>query len=395
MQNRLIIIGGGPAAICEIATLLKSGICGNDIIWIDPEFKVGAFGSTLSQGSSVPGNTKVENYQAVNKAIYQAVPACKPKADQHFELDTLEPGFVCSLKIAAVPLQHITNELRKMVYSIEGTVTDIDTLPGGFKLHGKRTNGTPFLHFAEKVTLSIGAKSRAFSMPDQNSTVTLIDPNIAFIESELQAFLSENTNIKQVAVIGSSHSAALAAMHLLKAGVSVTQFMDKEYRFARQSVTSDGKIVTLFDNTGLKGDVAQFTKTILADEKSGKSQYQGRLTRYIGVNREQTNSLIKEHLTECSHAVACIGYEAVNTLTINGVPVSSLQHNNITMEIDGRKNLRGIGIAFPQQVKDASGEKELAVGVGKFWSTSNSRRDDLQTRQTSETSFQQTTRAKL
>ena len=70
MQTDVTIIGAGPAALAAIPQLLNSGVAGADIVWIDPQFKVGDFGSILSVGSSVPGNTSVENYQKVfNKFV--------------------------------------------------------------------------------------------------------------------------------------------------------------------------------------------------------------------------------------------------------------------------------------------------------------------------------------
>lgn len=364
-----VVIGAGPAAICAIPHLLKNKVAKDDIIWIDPQFSVGDFGSTLSVGSSVPGNTTVESYQRVNKAIYQMMIEHSLDGHRQFELDHLQSNFVCTLKIAAEPLQHITNELRKLVPSIVGTVSNIVSMAEGLELEVKLTNGTTQKIITKRAILATGAKPKKMLLPKAHDHITMLDPNIAFIETELAAYLKNNSTIKTVAVIGSSHSAALAVMHLLKAGLIVKQFMNKEYKYAVPSVAPDGTKYTMFDNTGLKGEVAKFTKQLLNDLASGSSEFKHKLTRYIGKDQQETNALLERHLADCSHAVAAIGYELANTLLVNGQPLSSLSHNNKTTEFHAIPGLFGIGIAFPQQVQAISGEIEYAVGVGKFWTT--------------------------
>ncbi len=110
-----VIIGAGPAAICAVAKLYGSGVPGDKIIWVDPQFKIGDFGTKLSVGSSVPGNTTVESYQKVNHAIYSMIPACMPGPEEkaQFEMSSLSLDTTCSLRVATQPLQHITNILRK------------------------------------------------------------------------------------------------------------------------------------------------------------------------------------------------------------------------------------------------------------------------------------------
>ncbi len=365
-----IVIGAGPAALCAIANILNSGVPGDRIVWVDPQFKVGDFGTKLSIGSSVPGNTSVENYQRVYEAIYKMVPACAPR-DKTFEIDSLQANFVCSLKVAAAPMQHITNQLRKIVHSIEGTAINIFTMAEGLKVkiesHDKKSRYVT----TKRVLLAIGAQLRTMRLPATHHETTMIDPNVVFIETELAKYLRKNLHIKAVAVIGSSHSAALATMHLLKAGLTVRQFMDKEYKYATPCVAANGTKYTMYDNTGLKGDVAKFTKQLLDDCAAGRGEYQKNLTLYIGKNRQDVNVLLERYLGGFSHAVAAIGYQPSNTLHINNIPLSRFRHNNKTTEFCGIKGLFGIGVAIPQEVTAISGEVESAVGVGKFWSTAN------------------------
>ncbi|MDR3492358.1 MAG: FAD-dependent oxidoreductase [Gammaproteobacteria bacterium] len=361
-----VVIGAGPAALCALAKLLEIGIHANEITWIDPEFKVGDFGSKLSVGSSVPGNTSVASYQRVNKAIYKILVVHPPL----FEIDNLAPDVICSLKIAAEPMQYITHELRKRIISIEGYVTQIQTVASEFKIEIKLSNNT-FHHISSKrVIIATGSHPRSITLAKQHKSIKLIDPNITFIESELKKFLAEQQNAHTIAVIGSSHSAALAAMHLLQAGVTVHQFMNKDYKYAAPCISPEGIPYTMYDNTGLKGEVAKFTKKLISDLQENKSIYQHKIKYHMGKNTEDVFHLLENNLHVCSHAVAAIGYEITDSLSINNNPITDMTYNKLTLEFD-IPMLYGIGIAFPQELKAISGEVESAVGYGKFWTSVN------------------------
>lgn len=364
------VIGAGPAAICAIVSLLKNGALSKDIIWIDPQFRVGDFGTTLSVGSSVPGNSAVSSYREIYQEIYKTIPECLPK-NTVFEIDSLQPDVFCSLKVAAEPFQHITNELRKLLYSIEGTVSDIFTSARGLSLKIQLPTGKLENIITKRAILATGAQPKTLNLPAPHHKITMINPNIAFIRTMLTHYLHKNPDITTVAVVGSSHSAALATMHLLKAGLRVKQFMNKEYKYATPAITSNGTRYTMYDNTGLKGNVAKFTLKLLSEIKLGTSEYQEKFNLYIGKNSEELALLLEEHLLGCSHAVVTVGYEPSNTLKVNNLPLSKLSHNNKTTEFNEVKGLYGIGIGFPSRVVAISGETEFAVGVKKFWSTVN------------------------
>lgn len=370
MNNQLVefvVVGAGPAGVCAIAKLYASNIPGDQLVWIDPAFQVGDFGTKLSVGTAVPGNTTVESYQRVNHGIYSLIPTCAPtdEISNNFELNSIAAESTCALNIATKPLQHITDKLRQLVTSIQGTVINIQEMNDWLQIAVKNTDGTIKQLSAKRVILATGAIPKTLALPDH---VSAIDPNIAFIESELALYLKENPEVKQVAVVGSSHSAALAVMHLLQAGKQVMQFMNKEYKFAAPAIAADGTRYTQFDNTGLKGKVAAFTRQLLSNTDMQKNWQ-----CHIG---ENINALIREHLPKCTHAVVCIGYAANSTLHINGLPLSKFKHDKHTTQImtaDGKpvSGLFGIGVAFPPEVKAISGEIEAAVGVGKFWTYIN------------------------
>lgn len=353
-------VGAGPANICGIAKVLASGVPESSIRWIDRcGFHVGDFGSILSIGSSVPGNTAVSEYQAVNQTIYSILGIHPPTGT--FAIDSMSPSFTCSLKDATAPMQLISNELRAKVDAREGEVINIDEVDEGLQFTLKSSDGQIEQWISKRGILATGARPKPVNLPKQHASICMIDPTIAFIESSVATYLAENPGIKNVAVIGSSHSAALAVMHLLKAGLTVKHFMNKEYRYACQVVSIDGKKYTQFDNTGLKGEVAVFTRSLLSETSKlhHKNYY-----RYLGKNTTETMQLMDNHLEGCTHAVAAIGYEASSTLLVNGRLLTSLRHNNKTMAFEEIKGLFGHGIAFPQETKDAVG-----VGVKKFWST--------------------------
>lgn len=362
-----LIIGAGPAAVCAIAKLYGSGVSGTQIIWIDPQFKVGDFGTKLSIGSSVPGNTTVESYQKVNHEIYTLIPECAPTAEEQnqFELTSLSPETTCSLKIAAQPLHHITQQLRRVVHSIEGRVLALHETKDGLGVDIKLKEGTLHYIVSKRVILATGSEPRTMPLPDH---ITLIDPYCAFIESELKPYLNEHLKHGRVAVIGSSHSAALATMHLIQAKIEVKQFMNKEYKFAVPAIASDGRRYTQFDNTGLKGEVARFTQELL-NNSSLRTLWECHIGKDI-------DTLLATHLSGCSHAVLCIGYTSSSTLKINGLSLAHFKYDKQSTRIihpNGHpvSGLFGIGIAFPPEVKAISGEIEYAVGVGKFWDSLN------------------------
>lgn len=368
MKNRskeYVVVGAGPAGICAVAKLYAAGIKGEEILWIDPQFKVGEFGTTLSAGSSVPGNTAVENYQKVNHAIYQSIPVCSPIDKKAFEMSALTPTFACTLKTATEPLQHISNKLCELVETKSAAVTSINETKDGLSLQVKLVDGQTSRFSTKRIILAVGAEPKTLHLP---KPVKTIHPNVAFIQSELNQFLTVHPEIKSVAVIGSSHSAALATMHLLQAGIHVKQFMNKPYKFATPKIAPNGTKYMQFDNTGLKGSVATFTQELLSPTSVTHKNYKNNFECIM----DEKSDAFQAKLAGCTHAVVCIGYKPLSSLRINGLDLAKFSYDKYStqMLIDGRPvpGVFGIGAAFPLEVTAISGEVEFAVGVGKFWS---------------------------
>ncbi len=364
-----LVVGAGPAAICAVAKIYgTNNTTGKNILWIDPEFKVGEFGTNLSAGSSVPGNTTVEAYEKVNEGIYAMIPVCRPNEEEKkkFAITHLDAKTTCSLRVASEPLQHITNKLRNLVHSINGRVNAINETREGIEVKiGSGEDAITVL--AKRVILAVGAEAKGMELLGDH--IIPIHPNTAFIQSELNDYLDENREIKRVCVVGSSHSAALAVMHLLKEGMIVNQLMNKDYRYATPAVTGDGTRYTQYDNTGLKGEVAAFTKKLMADYPLSTGEYHPRFTIY---KSNEPQSLLSTALSDCSNIVYGIGYKPKSSLEINGKPLSEFGYDSKSSQMSDAcgkplEGIFGIGVAYPPKVKAISGEEEFAVGVSKFW----------------------------
>lgn len=359
------VIGAGPAGIVAVAKLVAKGIPGKSILWVDPQFTVGDFGGKLSEGSSVPGNTSVASYEKVNNAIYEKIPACHLSHEEkmQFEIAHLSVENTCPLKIAAVPLQKITQNLRQLVFSMEGLVLNIETMKNNLELTIQNTDNHQSIFHTKRAVLALGAHAKTLSLKED---ITIINPDIAFIQSHMENYARNNPSLKKAAVIGSSHSAALAVMHLLQTGIPVKQLMNKEYKFAKPMIHTDGTHYTQFDNTGLKGEVAKFTRDLLDNPEHPLAK------KWECHISPQINTLMDQLISDCSHAVICIGYTPRYSLTINGICLKEFTHHKHTTQILGPQDLVipgmfGIGVAFPPEVTAKSGEVEFAVGVGKFW----------------------------
>src|SRR5690349_4628986 len=113
------VIGAGPAGIAAVGKLIDHGIDPKTIAWIDPEFKVGDFGTKWRNVSS---NTKV-------KLFIKFYEACKSfqysSATSQFDIHHVDPEHTCLLSLAADPLQSITNTLKDCVHAIPRKVIQL------------------------------------------------------------------------------------------------------------------------------------------------------------------------------------------------------------------------------------------------------------------------------
>lgn len=133
----------------------------------------------------------------------------------------------------------------------------------------------------------------------------------------------------------------------------------------------------LYDNTGLKGQAAQFAREQLEDAQLPNSAA-GRFIEKVNTSdRAKEEEAYQSHLPECTHAVYAIGYErnALPELSRNGLPIVSREQGlkwdsefGGFLDAQGKiiPGLHGAGIAFPETVTDPRGNVEQAVGFFKF-----------------------------
>lgn len=189
-----------------------------------------------------------------------------------------------------------------------------------------------------------------------------------------------------VAVVGASHSAILVLMNLYNLAATSHPHLQikwftrhKELRYAKQM---DGWI--LYDNTGLKGDAAQWARDNLDEATFSASPVSKTIAKLFtppGAGEEQ---VYQAELPKCTHIVQAIGYQrdplpaltAVEGADSEAVPLS-IQHDGLSgrffaSDAKGTRTpsfvpgLYGAGIAFPECVTDPAGNVENAVGFWKF-----------------------------
>lgn len=324
------VVGAGPAGIAAVGKLLDNAIPPENILWIDPAFQVGDFGTDWKKVSS---NTRIKLflkfYAACNAFHYDLL-------SKDFEINHLNPDETCELSLAALPLQWITDHLRKNVTALTDKVTLLKLskrqweiqLEKGKKLHAKN------------VILAIGAepKSLAYTQIEEISLKKALNP-----EKLIASVNPEDT----VAVFGSSHSAIIIIKTLLE-NCHVKKVVNFYRDPLRYAVIFPDWI--LFDNTGLKGKTAEWAR----ENIDGK--WPEKLERVIA-NEENLSQL----LPSCNKAIYAVGFEKRH-LPVEGL--SSLSYNDRSGII--APGLFGFGIAFPESKEDIFGTIELRVGLWKF-----------------------------
>lgn len=184
-----------------------------------------------------------------------------------------------------------------------------------------------------------------------------------------------------VAVIGASHSAILALRNLHNLA-STSHPSLRVFWFPRHPLryAVDKGDWILRDNTGLKGQVAEWARTHLDhdDEAFARSDV-GHVIKKINTKDDETGSY-DEFLRSCDYIVEATGFTRdtlpnLFKLEDDGkkVPRSDkVSYDRVTgaflEEVSSGpiKGLYGAGIAFPEKVVDPEGNTEMAVGMWKF-----------------------------
>ena len=322
------VIGAGPAGIAAVGKLLDAGIHPENVVWIDPVFRVGDLGEKWYR---VPGNTKVKTFldflRCCNSFEYGKAP--------DFPINTFNPDESCRLSYVSEALQWVTGILKNKVLTIPGTAKKIESGGGYWSIElDDQTVG------ARQVILATGCEPRVLP-----SHIPVIPAEIALCDKKLQ---KENLQSDTVAVFGASHSAVVALKNLLACNVKkVINFYRHPMKYAVYLES-----FTLFDNTGLKGGAAAWSKRYI------DGRWPDNLER-VYCNSDS----MKEKIAECTKVIYTIGFEQRDSLVIH--PFNRVLPYNNTNGIIA-PGLFGIGIAYPNQVTDPLGNIEYNVGLWKF-----------------------------
>jgi cation diffusion facilitator CzcD-associated flavoprotein CzcO len=323
------IIGAGPAGIAVVGKLIDAGVDPKQIAWIDPDFKVGDFGS---RWRSVPSNTKV-------KLFTKYLNACQAFNYSHcqedFALNHLDPEQTCDLHYMADPLQWVSNHLKQKVVAMTGFVRQLKRKQNVWEI-----DLTQSVHYSENVVLTIGSEPKTLPLPNLES----IPLTTAFNVKHLATTCNENDTI---AVFGSSHSSILVIRNLIES-CSVKKVINFYRAPLVYAVYYDDWI--LHDDTGLKGTTADWARVNIDGKLPAKLQR---------VLSDKEN--LEKYLPECTKAIYTIGFEK-RSLNVEGF--ENLIHNPDNGII--APGLFGLGIAFPQAKVDRFGTLEHKVGLWKF-----------------------------
>ncbi|KAL1998152.1 hypothetical protein VTN02DRAFT_6765 [Thermoascus thermophilus] len=127
----------------------------------------------------------------------------------------------------------------------------------------------------------------------------------------------------------------------------------------------------LRDNTGLKGEAADFARDQLEDDRLPTSDA-GRVIEKVDCGGGQDVAAYRAHLPSCTHLVQAVGFtrDPLPALTRDGAPLTpAFDHESGAFSDQHGQTIPGLygaGIAFPERVVDPYRNVEYAVGFFKF-----------------------------
>jgi hypothetical protein len=353
-ENRFLVVGAGPAGIITVLCLLDAGV--KNILWVDPYFKGGDLGSLYA---NVPSNTSVKlflEYATATKTGKEIVETFTvPNGKNAYEkLMELDENSECTLGYAADLLHLLTRWItidarvsahRGVVEKITFTESDQWTVDG------------IEMWTVDKVVFCTGSLPKQIDeMVESDGRLRTLDviPLSTVLNEDLDDEVCTNDCI---AVFGSSHSAMLCIMRLVKRGCRVVNFYTRDFCFAQ--FLPDGRIIN--DNTGLKGETARWVRSNIF-----RKNMHAKVER---MELESSRGPFPKELEKCNKVVYAIGFgrRTLPQIEIDGKLVET---SNLETDENGRvitvPNVYGCGIAFPERVQDPTGKVEKAVGMYKF-----------------------------
>ncbi|OKL56782.1 hypothetical protein UA08_07813 [Talaromyces atroroseus] len=378
-----VVVGAGPAGVAVLGNLLELGL--NKIAWIDPTFDGGRVNSKYRE---VPSNTKVSFFRSYATSVqpFRNIVQSTRTPNAFSVMNKLDQDDTCSLHYAADMCKDLTAGLLKMkqVSHYRGEVTSANfedhnsTWTVRIRLADSPTSNTEV--FAPRLILCTG--SAPIATPAQpvvaDNAIEQLDLDTVLKPSILHEALPKNEPVT-VAVIGASHSAILAIMNLVDLArtshpnLRLKWFTRHPLRYAE---FMDGWI--LRDNTGLKGQAAEFAREQLEDSRLPVSEA-GQFIEKVDTSKGKETAAYASHFPNCTHILYAVGYKRnpLPRLSRNGrVLLLNDDHKQLEWDsgfggfLDEHKEvipgLHGAGIAFPERVADPIRNVEHAVGFFKF-----------------------------
>jgi hypothetical protein len=331
-----LVIGAGSAGVAVMSQLTKISKK-KRILWIDKEWN----GGYISKLPHVPSNTTVELFLRFAREIEGM-----ESTAIYREMARLRQDRGCKLVLVHEMLLYAVKYLKEFPFlnCINDECTKIEKPNQNHVWSVETKNQKIFL--AKRVFLCIGSYSKSFS-----------ENHCYPIEMALNGEFPPNLN--SAAVIGSSHSAMLVVMNLVKFyGIPKLHLFfhtTSKLRFAQRKFP-DRSDVFINDNTGLKGEVADWCLEHQSELES-ESEVQINRTRF-----QSFPSTALEKIKICDLIISATGYERNDLpVIIDGRELSFNNTGGILAE-----GLYGFGIAFPETVHDCdTGRPERAVGLWK------------------------------
>lgn len=386
-----VVVGAGPGGITVVGNLLEHGAelqaDQRKLVWVDPHFRGGRVNARYRE---VPSNTKVGLFVqfAHDVSPFRAIVKRAAKPNALTALQELPQDQGCRLSRAANMCLMLTNGLtaHPHVRAHRGEVTSasLDERTNVWKVgfdDGAHVT-------TSKIALCTGSSPVSKTLPAiermHQQSLKPVDLDIALAPSILAKTLDPAADNTTVAVVGASHSAILVLMNLVNLAESthphlrIKWFTRNQLRYAEYM---DGWI--LRDNTGLKGQAAEWARQNLDDETFPNSPVSKVITKVWAAGKEE--EVYEAELPECTHVVQAVGYarnplprfEVVRKEGGAATPLE-VEYDNLNgrfYEKNGSKlepdkkyipGLFGAGIAFPERVTDPLGNVEHAVGFWKF-----------------------------
>lgn len=323
------VVGAGPAGIAAVGKLMDHGVKPKDILWLDPYFQVGDLGRLWHNVSS---NTKAKLFIDFLKDVgafqYDRAPI-------DFELNRLPMDKTCTLSYIVEPLQWVTKKLCQQTIAEKAWVHHVTLANRVWTLQTEHQ-----AYCAGQIILATGALPEKLNY----SEVPDIPFEVAIDKNQLRDRVDLT---KTYAVFGSSHSAIMIIRYLVELNVKkVINFYRSPCRYALELPDW-----TLFDNTGLKGQTAEWARQYV------DGQWPANLVRHAS---HEVN--IAQYLPECDAAIYAVGFKQRHSIIMGDY---EHMHYNPHVGIIG-PGLFGFGIAYPEKKEDPFGSAEMQVGLWKF-----------------------------